>query len=224
MPKLFLIPTPLNQVYNQISDSSKGILSKSDFVIGEEKKNVLRMLAANNLRGKAYYLLNEHTTYEEKLTLAQKVKSADVVALFSDAGTPCISDPGYDFVDMCHLLEIEIKSLNFESSILAALSVSGFYAEKFIYAGFPPVKGEGRKKFFKNLPANNCTTVFLERPYVIKRIVDELSVVNSRIFIHINIGFEDERYFRGYIGEIVKSKGELKKSPFVVVVEGGKSE
>ncbi|MBC7197261.1 MAG: hypothetical protein H5U39_08425, partial [Deferribacterales bacterium] len=184
----------------------------------------LRMLAANNLRGKEYYLLNEHTTYEEKLTLAQKVKSADVVALFSDAGTPCISDPGYDFVDMCHLLEIEIKSLNFESSILAALSVSGFYAEKFIYAGFPPIKGEGRKKFFKNLPANNCTTVFLERPYVIKRIIDELSVVNSRIFIHINIGFEDERYLRGYIGEIVKSKGELRKSPFVVVVEGGKSE
>jgi 16S rRNA (cytidine1402-2'-O)-methyltransferase len=224
MPKLFLIPTPLNQEYNLISESSKEILTIADFVIGEEKKVVLRLLAANKLRGKQYYLLNEHTKYEEKFSLAQKVKSANIVVLFSDAGTPCISDPGYDFVDICHLLQIEVKSLNLESSILAALSASGFYAEKFIYLGFPPIKGEKRKNFFKSLPVNNFTSIFLERPYVIKKIVDELSVVKSRIFISINIGFEDEKYLRGYIKDIAKEKEQLKKSPFVVVVEGANSE
>lgn len=224
MPKLFLIPTPLNQEYNLISESSKEILTIADFVIGEEKKVVLRLLAANKLRGKQYYLLNEHTKYEEKFSLAQKVKSANIVVLFSDAGTPCISDPGYDFVDICHLLQIEVKSLNLESSILAALSASGFYAEKFIYLGFPPIKGEKRKNFFNSLPVNNFTSIFLERPYVIKKIVDELSVVKSRIFISINIGFEDEKYLRGYIKDIAKEKEQLKKSPFVVVVEGANSE
>ncbi|MBC7196886.1 MAG: hypothetical protein H5U39_06505 [Deferribacterales bacterium] len=220
MATIFLMPNPINSDLEFIGRKVKDILKSSDFVIGEERKNTLRFLAGIDLRGKDFYLLNEHTDYDEKFKLAKKVSESNSAVLFSDAGTPCVSDPGYDFIDLCYSLNIKVKTLCFESSIMAALSASGFYAEKFVYAGFPPIKGDERKNFFKNLPINNMTTIFLERPYSIKKITDELKVVKNRIFIHQNIGFKEETFLRGFYKEIEKKRDLLTKAPFAVVIEG----
>jgi len=220
MAIIFLMPNPINSDLDFVGSKVKDILASSGFVIGEERKNTLRLLAGFGLRGKVFYLLNEHSNYDEKFRLAEKVSKSSSVVLFSDAGTPCVSDPGYDFIDLCYSLNIKIKTLCFESSIMAALSASGFYAEKFVYAGFPPIKGEDRKNFFKHLPINRMTTVFLERPYSIKKIIDELRVVKKRIFIHQNIGFENEAFLRGFYKDIASNKEILSKAPFAVVIEG----
>lgn len=220
MATIYLMPNPINSNLEFVGSKVKEILASSDFVIGEERKNTSRLLAGFKLKSKDFYLLNEHTKYDEKLDLAKKVSEANAVVFFTDSGTPCVSDPGYDFIDLCYGLKIKVKTLCFESSIMAALSASGFYAEKFIYAGFPPIKGKERKNFFKNLPISKMTTVFLERPYSIKKVIEELKVVKKRIFIIQNIGFESETFLRGFYQEIEKGKDLLTKAPFVVVIEG----
>lgn len=220
MATLYVMPVPLSLKYEDISKTSLNALSSADFVIGEERKNTLRLLAAADFRGKPYFLINEHTTSQEKLELAHKASGVSSVCFFSDGGTPCVSDPGYDFVDMCHELKVTLKPLGVESSILSALSVSGFYAEKFNYAGFPPHKGDSRRLFFRNIFKDDVTTVFLERPYALKKLLEELENCNKRVFIIFNIGMPGEHYFRGHIKDVIKNINKDEKSPFVVVLEG----
>lgn len=220
MPTLYLMPTPINGDFSLLNHLAKDLLCLADIIIGEEKKQTIRLLAANNLREKPFLLLNEHTNYEEKFNIAKLISNKKTAILFSDAGTPCVSDPGYDLVDLCYGLNINVKTLCFESSVMAALSASGFYAEKFVYAGFPPIKGGERLQFFKNLPVSGMTTVFLERPYALKKVVDELKHVKTRIFIHINIGFENETFLRGHYKDFAAKKDSLPKAPFAVVIEG----
>ena len=220
MAILYVMPVPLNLKYDDMPTSSEMALKSADFVIGEEKRNTIRLLASKGLKEKCYYLLNEHTTFEEKTELAQRVLNASKVCLFSDTGTPCVSDPGYDFVDMCHRLKITLKPLGFESSIISALSVSGFYAENFFYAGFPPQKGYKRKIFFENIFKSAITTVFLERPYSLKQLFIDLKNCQKRLFIISNIGMPEEHYFRGFFEEFIKMADKKEKSPFVVVLEG----
>lgn len=220
MATLYVMPVPLNLKYDDMPEYSVKALIGAEFVIGEEKRNTVRLLASKGLKGKPYYLLNEHTTLEEINELAYKTSNASKVCFFSDGGTPCVSDPGYDFVNICHELKIILKPLGFESSIISALSVSGFYAERFFYAGFPPQKGDSRKLFFKNIFTSSITTVFLERPYGLKQLFSDLKNFKRRIFMISNIGMSEEHYFRGFFGEFVERVDKNEKNPFVVVLEG----
>ncbi|WP_022851418.1 16S rRNA (cytidine(1402)-2'-O)-methyltransferase [Limisalsivibrio acetivorans] len=195
------------------------IVAETDFLIGEEKKTCHRFLAAIKLREHPFELINEHSEKEDKKRILDMLKSGKTAALFSDAGTPCVADPGYDFIDACHKANVEILSVPGPSSITAALSVSGFYAEEFAFLGFPPRDKRKRKTFFDALKDRKETLVILERPYALNRFLEELKITNRDISLSISLGMPDERTYRGKSGEILaKLPGKI-KAPFVVVVD-----
>ncbi len=219
MIKLYVMSMPLDGIFKDLTENSVKIIKKCDFVIGEERKSVLRVLATANSREKEYFLFNEHS---EKIdySLINKILNAENVCFFSDAGTPCVADPGYKFIDECHKNKIKIISVPGPSSITAALSVSGFFAEKFYFAGFPPKKDPERKHFFNKIFETKDTVVFLERPYVLKKIISDLEKCKKRILIAVNLGMPDEILIRGFINKIKNKLDNLPKAPFTIVLEG----
>ncbi|MCD8567223.1 MAG: SAM-dependent methyltransferase [Geovibrio sp.] len=117
MAVLKILASPISGDYSQLPAYVLDEIKNADLIIGEERKTTLRFLAAVGCRGYEHRLLNEHSTDEEKKELIETVTSAETIVLFSDAGTPCIADPGYDFVDMCINAGVEVRSLNAVSAI-----------------------------------------------------------------------------------------------------------
>ncbi len=219
MSNLYVIGMPLDGIFKNLTEDTKRIIRNCDFVIGEEKKSVLRVLATVDYRNKEYFIFNEHSEKVDYL-LIDKIKKVENVCFFSDAGTPCVADPGYKFIDECHNQGISVISVPGPSSITAALSVSGFFSEKFYFAGFPPRKESERKSFFKYIFNFKNTVVFLERPYVLKKIYEDLKYCDKRILIAMNLGMPNEILLRGKFKEIKNELLELNKAPFTIVLEG----
>ncbi len=219
---LIVAGVPLDGEYFGIADDLKEIIKGSDFVIGEERKNTLRLLARCDARGKEFLLLNEHTSNEDYLDIVQKIKKSKTVVFFSDGGTPCVADPGYKFIDLCHHFGIEVVSYPGPSSITAALSISGFNAERFYFAGFLPKDKKMYKKFAEKIDALGETTVVFERPYGIKNLIEFLKLIKKRkIFVAINIGMKDFFSLRGesdVVANILLEKDKL-RTPFVLVID-----
>lgn len=218
--KLCVAGMPLSVGFDRIDEDLQHIICNSEVVIAEEKKTAHRVLARSGCRGREFFLLNEHSDLDYKRSLVNRVKSAALSCLFSDQGTPCVADPGYDFVDMCYEKGVQVFSFPGPSSITSALSLSGFYGERFYFAGFPPREKKLRKKFFDNLFINENTAVFFERPYVMKKLSDELIPFKRRLVVVYNLGMKNEKVIRGYISDICDQLKEMPKSPFVVVLEG----
>jgi 16S rRNA (cytidine1402-2'-O)-methyltransferase len=222
MAVLKVLASPISGDYSQLPAYTLEEIKNADLIIGEERKITLRFLAAVGCREHEYRLLNEHSTDEEKTELMKDVSSCRTAILFSDAGTPCIADPGYDFVDMCIKAGMEIRTLNAVSAVTAAISVSGFYAETFLFAGFPPKDKADRLKFFNHMKNTKQTAVIFERPYALIRTLEELKGVGKKVSLSINISMSDEKNYRGTATDILNLLPEGIKAPFVIVIEGKK--
>jgi 16S rRNA (cytidine1402-2'-O)-methyltransferase len=189
--------------------------------IGEEEKAVRTLIRILKAGEKKFFLLNEHTKYAEKTYILEYLKIINTACLFSDTGAACVADPGYDLIDMCHANNIDVASLPGPSSITTALSVSGFYAESFYFAGYPPKKEKERQLFFDDIIKTEKTTLFIERPYVMKNLVKYLEKIkNKRLCITYNLGSSNEKIIRGLIDNIKEDLLNMPKAPFVVIVEG----
>ena len=96
------------------------------------------------------------------------MKSGLNIALVSDAGTPCISDPGYRLVHMSHVENIEVVSIPGSCSLVSSLSISGLPTDTFFFQGFLPRK-KGRKTKFELLQGIKSTVIIFESPRRLKK-------------------------------------------------------
>lgn len=223
MPILYVAGVSLSDNPKDISPVTLDKIKKAQVIIGEERKNTLRLLKIANVSSDIdIFYINEHTQNKDKEEILKSVLSSEISVFFSDCGTPCISDPDYSFIKMCRDSGVTIKSLAGASSVTTALSVSGIEAKKFFFAGFPPKKDELRKKFFKELFSLPYPSVFMERPYTLEATMKELSKYNKKISLSINLGNDNElNLFDKPVNLLEKIKGI--KAPFVVVIPATKN-
>ena len=113
--------------------------------------------------------------------IIKKLIDGENIALLSDAGTPCISDPGYRLVNAAHSCSINVVSVPGASSVHAALSISGLPTDNYFFQGFLPKK-KGRKTKFNQLENLNCTIVIFESPKRIKKtLLDIHNYLGNRV-------------------------------------------
>ena len=219
MPTLYVASIPITGNYKETSQEVIDKIKASDFVIGEERRNVLTLLAASDARDKEYYLLNEHSKDDDRLELLQHLFNSNTATLFTDNGTPCLSDPDFDFVRLCRDNSVTVKSIGATSSITAAISISGLDCTKFNFLSFPPIKKDERKRFFHNIITRGVeeTSIFMERPYALQKVLEELSDLKSKIFLGVNLSMENEFSIYATAKEILK-KPKIPKSPFIIII------
>ena len=125
-----------------------------------------------------FLLLNQHTSLEDKQTLLNDALQGHDMGLISDAGLPCVADPGAEAVAMAHQLGIEVVPLHGPSSLLLALMASGFNGQSFAFVGYLPIEKAERVKRIKELEkevlTKKQTQLFIETPYRNNSLLEDL--------------------------------------------------
>ncbi len=172
---LYLIPTPLGDTGFEtgLPAYNLQIIKEIDTFIVEELRTARRFLRkagyTRDFESVTFYLLNEHTPDNEASHMLEKALAGKAVGLLSEAGLPCVADPGNIIVRLAHRKGIRVIPLTGPSSIMLALMSSGLNGQNFVFHGYLPVKPDERIKALRELEhaaaLGNQTQIFIETPY-----------------------------------------------------------
>ncbi len=209
---LYIISTPIGNL-EDISFRALYVLKNVDMIATEDTRIASILLNHYGIKQKltSYYSQVENSKLDY---ITNFIKDGNSVALISDAGTPCLSDPGSILVNKCVNENIKVISVPGASSIIHALVMSGFKDEKFYFRGFLPQK-KGREKTFSELKNIKTNIVIFESKFRIKRTLNEILkyLGNKEVLIGRELTKKFEEIIRGRIKEInlnsIKEKGEF---------------
>ncbi len=216
---LFLVPTPIGN-FDDMTFRSVETLKKVDIIYCEDTRVTKILLSHFDITTplKSYHIFNETERLEE---IVNNLKNGLNIALVSDAGLPCISDPGYLITK--HVIEngYNVVSLPGASASLTALIASGLPNDKFYFNGFLNSKQSQRIKQLKELVDREETLIVYEAPHRIKETLQDIYEVfgNRNIVIARELTKKYEEYTRGSLEEIISNINEL-KGEIVLIIEG----
>ncbi|MBR1774850.1 MAG: SAM-dependent methyltransferase [Bacteroidales bacterium] len=175
MAALYLFPTLLADIQWQecipVKNAEK-ILCCECFIVEELRtaRRFLRKIGYNKSFDQVtFFVLNEHTTDIEMTNYLYPINEGKDIFLMSEAGLPCVADPGSKIVKKAHSLDIEVIPLTGPSSIYMSLMASGFNGQNFAFLGYLPVKDNDREKKLRQIEdrcyKENQTQIFIEAPY-----------------------------------------------------------
>ena len=223
MSKLYIIPTPIGNM-EDITLRAIRILNEVNLVLAEDTRTSKKLFSHYNITTPlaSFHMHNEHKVVKKYIS---RIKSGEVVALISDAGTPLISDPGFLIVRECVRDNIEVECLPGATAFIPALINSALPNERFIFEGFLPVK-KGRTKRLNKLKEEEKTMVFYESPHRIVKTLEQFAEYfgsNRNISVSREISKVFEETIRGNVDFLVGHfKNKKPKGEFVIIVEGSK--
>ena len=227
MSILYIVATPIGNL-KDITFRALQILKEVDLILCEDTRVTKKLLNFYNIKTKTLSF-HQHSKLKKINYILDLLKKGKNLALVSDAGTPGISDPGNKLVKkVVESLSNQVKIIPVPgpSAVTAAVSISGFPMDKFLFLGFPPTKRK-RKKFFKKVIESKYPVIFYESPY---RILKTLSEIRKLLICHGRINKYQvivcreltkkfETTYRGKIDEVIeKIKKDKIKGEFVVIV------
>lgn len=172
--KLYIVATPIGNL-EDITERAKNILAQADVIIAEDTRNTLKLL---NRLGISKVLMSYHKFNETQQCgniIALLLDGKDV-AMVSDAGTPCISDPGSILVKVAAERGIDIVGVSGACAIITGLSISGFVDLPFAFYGFLPRKKQEIIENIEQVRRNGVSVaVFFESPLRIKKTMSILT-------------------------------------------------
>jgi len=146
-----------------LSPRANTILGEADFILAEDTRRSGLLLATCGINAKRFISLHDHNEKYRLPAVLEEIRAGAQAALVSDAGTPLISDPGYQLVKACRDTGIPVSPVPGPSAPMAALSASGIAPLPFAFLGFPP-RGKGDMRiFFAPYASLSLTLVFFER-------------------------------------------------------------
>jgi 16S rRNA (cytidine1402-2'-O)-methyltransferase len=182
---LFLIPTLLGDtaIENVIPSYNIEIVRSLNVFVVEELKSARHFLKKagypHPFDSSEFSVLNEHTPTAEISELLIPLQNGLSVGLLSEAGLPCVADPGASLVSLCQLEKIKVVPLSGPSSLLLALMASGFNGQQFVFHGYLPIDAKEKVRKIKEMEyaviKNKQTQIFIEAPYRNKKLLKILS-------------------------------------------------
>lgn len=173
---LYIVATPIGNL-KDITLRALEVLKNSDGIICEDTRRASILLNHYQIK-KHFLILNDFNENKSYLSIIEKLKLGENLALISDAGTPLISDPGYKLVRACLQENIPIDSIPGPSSVITALTLSGLPPDKFFFFGYLPEKSGGRLKSFEQINSISkivsTTFVVFVSPHKLVKIIQEL--------------------------------------------------
>lgn len=169
---LYVVATPIGNL-EDMSPRGLRILREVDRIAAEDTRHSQRLLTHFGI-GTPLISLHEHNERIRIQGLLAELRMGKSIALISDAGTPLISDPGYQLVKSARAEGLRVAPVPGPSSFLAALSVAGLPTDRFVFEGFLPAKPSARQARLENLEQEPRTLVFFEAGH---RIQDSLAAM-----------------------------------------------
>jgi len=199
---LFVVATPLGNL-EDLSPRGSRILASVSLVACEDTRRTRRLLARAGIETATVscHRFNERTRLAPVL---ERLRKGDDVALVSDGGTPSVSDPGALLVRAALSEGLRVVAVPGPSAVVAALSVSGFPADRFVFDGFLPHRGGERRRRLRELAGERRTMVLFETPHRILDALDDIEAIlgEREIVLCRELTKVHETVLRGTAGRI----------------------
>lgn len=218
---LYIVATPIGNL-SDMTFRAVDVLKNVDLILCEDTRNTKVLLDRFQIKTptQSYH---QHSQLEKTDYIAGLLKQGKNIALVSDAGTPGISDPGNKLIEQLVVIfsdSLKVVPVPGPSADIAALSVSGFITDRFLFLGFPPTKNK-RKKFFEEAVLSKYTVVFYESPFRIIKALEELASLdkNLEVMVARELTKKFETIYRGNIEKVLENvKKSIIKGEFVVII------
>ena len=226
MGRLYVVATPIGNL-DDITFRAVETLKNVNLVAAEDTRRTYRLLSHFGINTPviSYHKFNET---ERGTNIIEKIKADNIdVALVSDAGTPCISDPGCILVDLAIESGIDVIAVPGASAVISALSVCGFNFTKFCFNGFIPRESKEKSKFYEYIKASETDTfVMYESPNrIIASLQDmEKAFPEGEVFVINDITKLHEKARRGKISLIAEEMEKDEKAAlgeYTIVLKKG---
>ena len=221
---LYVVATPIGNL-EDISPRALRVLSEADIVAAEDTRHSGALLAHFGIRTQLVSL-HEHNEAERAAWLIERLKAGEDVALVSDAGTPLISDPGFDLVRAARKAGLRVSPIPGACALVAALSVSGLPTDRFVFEGFLPSKSPARRERLALLAVETRTLVFYESVHRLQESLSDMAAVFGAERVSV-LARELTKLYEGVrespLAELVRWAGEdaaAGKGEVVVLVAG----
>lgn len=216
--KLYVVATPIGNL-GDITFRAVEILKSVNFIICEDTR-VTKILLDHYQINNPLVVVNAHNESKSIEKILDKLNSGESCALVSDAGTPCISDPGVRLINKVISENIEVVGIPGASAAILALSICGLPTDSFVFEGFLPQK-KGRQKKLKQLAEEERTIILYESTYRIKKLLEELDInmPNRLIVVARELTKKFEETWRGTASQLLLDfEKKITKGEFVIIL------
>ncbi|MBU1698307.1 MAG: 16S rRNA (cytidine(1402)-2'-O)-methyltransferase [Proteobacteria bacterium] len=219
---LYIVATPVGNL-EDITFRAVKILKQVDLIAAEDTRHSKKLLSHYDIRTKLVSC-HEHNEINKTPQLITHLKNGLNIALISDAGTPSISDPGYNLVTAVAREMLPIIPIPGCSAAIAGLSVSGLPTDSFLFLGFLPKKQQKQKQALEAITNQSATLIFYESPRRIKALIDNMRNIlgDRKACLAREITKLHEEYIRGNLSDILKTleEKEIIKGECSLFVQG----
>ena len=231
MGDLYLIPNTLGEDNFSfvLPDEVKSVIESLDYFIVENERTArayIKRLFPDKIQKDIHVeIIDKHTDPLDLPGFLRPIENGKNAGIISEAGVPCIADPGAEIVSIAHRKGLKVIPLVGPSSILLALMASGFNGQQFAFRGYLPFDQQIRKRVFQAMNKDikdGITQIFMETPYRNNKLLDELLKImhpETKLCIACYITLEKEYIRTKTIANWVGSLPDLHKRPTIFLID-----
>lgn len=225
MACLYVVGTPIGNL-SEVSPRVRETLEGCDVILAEDTRVTLKLLTALGIQGKKLLSCYQHNEAGRAAQVVERMLNEDLcVCMVTDAGTPCISDPGWRVVDAAARAGIPVQPVSGPSAVVDALSVSGLDADSYAFFGFLPREGKERDQAFDRLRRCGASlAVVYESPHRVKRLMADVAgqLNDPPVSLSCDLTKLHELTLRGPASEVLRSleaNPNAEKGEYVCVID-----
>lgn len=218
---LYLVPTPIGNLEDMTFRAIR-TMKEANVIAAEDTRNTKRLCNYFEI-DTPLVSYHEHNKEISGQQLLQRLEQGEHIALVSDAGMPCISDPGYELVALVIEAGLTVVPLPGANAALTALIASGIHPQPFFFFGFLPRGKKERKVELEVLQKQTTTIIFYEAPHRLKETLKAMLAIfgDRKIVLCRELTKKFEEFMRGTIGEAIQWAEETEiRGEFCLIVEG----
>ncbi|OPY72272.1 MAG: Ribosomal RNA small subunit methyltransferase I [Syntrophorhabdus sp. PtaU1.Bin058] len=218
---LYVVGTPIGNLQD-ITIRAVEVLRGVNFVVAENSARALKILNHFDIH-KSILTINSYNEDRKSRNITERIERGESCALITSAGTPCISDPGNIIVKRCYEKGLNVRVVPGPSAAVSAVSISGLFADRFVFFGFLPQKRSKVKKVLDELASVPYPVIFFESP---RRVTKTLHMIHEEWGNREAVLFKEmtklyEEVVRGSIEELIaRLDSQELKGEYTIIVAG----
>ncbi len=220
---LYVVATPIGNL-EDITYRAVRILGEVDLVAAEDTRHSRKLFAHFGIK-KPLVSYHDHNEQQRQEGLVKRLQAGEDIALISDAGTPCIADPGYRLIASCHAAGISVVPIPGPSALITALSAAGVNTDRFAFEGYLPQRAKARADLLRKLNGEQRTLIFYETPHrLAATLADLVEIMGAEqpLVVARELTKLYEEFFRGTVAEAVaRFEREPARGELVLIIPPG---
>jgi 16S rRNA (cytidine1402-2'-O)-methyltransferase len=222
--RLQVVATPIGNL-NDLSARAREVLESADLIAAEDTRHTLVLLQAIGI-SKPLLSLHAYNETRRVPELLARLEAGDSVVLVSDAGTPLLSDPGFELVRDAARAGYDVVAIPGPSAITTALAVAGLPTSRFCFEGFLPSRDRERRTHLARLADETRTLVFFEAPHRVAEMLADLATefgADRHAVVARELTKTHETIYRGTLSDLAtraQTEPNFQRGEITVVVEG----